>query len=99
MKYRKKPVVIEAFQWTKGGHPEWFKAAIERGDVVRNFTPDGKGVFSLTIKTLEGDHRAKPGDFIIKGVKDELYPCREDIFRMTYDPVTEIDRQCGGEEK
>lgn len=59
MKFRKKPVVIEAYQT---------KEAME-------------------IETLEGTHKAIPGDWIITGVKGERYPCKDDIFRATYDPA------------
>ena len=87
MKYRKRPVVIEAFQWT-GGHnqredPVWIVDAINRGDVCYQAGDDP----CLSIKTLEGNMRAGVGDWIIKGIKGELYPCRNDIFRATYEPV------------
>lgn len=84
MKYRKKPVVIEAFQWT--GRPDqlddpvWVIDAIKSGTVT--VYPD-----HLIIKTLEGDHRASVGDYIIQGIKGELYPCKPDIFTATYDAV------------
>ena len=90
MQYRKKPVVIEAFQWDgklnlRGtGWPDWLKDA-ERAEVVQQ-TFEGY----LTIRTLEGDHRAQPGDWIIRGVKGELYPCKPDIFAATYESA-EID--------
>ncbi len=76
MKYRKKPVVIEATQWFKmGDHP-----AVE---------PPFKPVGTVLgwIKTLEGGHIVKPGDFIITGVKGEHYPCKPDIFELTYEEV------------
>jgi len=70
MKYRKKPVVIEATQWFKDGdHP------------VSNQKP--------AIATLEGWHAVTVGDFIITGVKGEHYPCKPDIFEMTYEKVEE----------
>lgn len=87
MKYRKKPVVIEAFKWT-GGHdqqedPEWIVEAIRKGSVwFKNIgTPD----VQCCIKTLEGTMIASVGDYIIKEVKGELYPCKPDIFEATYD--------------
>ena len=89
MQYRKKPVVIEAFQWDgklnlRGtGWPDWLKDA-ERAEVVQQ-TFEGY----LNIRTLEGDHRAQPGDWIIRGVKGELYPCKPDIFAATYDAVSD----------
>ena len=77
MKFRKKPVVIEATQWFKhGDHPE-----------VRRFTveeDDDRGWCS----TLDGGHIVTPGDWIITGVKGEHYPCKPDIFAATYEPVT-----------
>lgn len=73
MKYRKKPVMIEATQWFKmGDHP----AVI----------PDPRG--EPIVDTLEGSHLVTPGDFIITGVtgvKGEVYPCKPDIFWMTYE--------------
>lgn len=85
--YRKKPVVIEAMELTRS----FF-------DVVVNFIgkenlgESGSGEFAedtcyLDIKTLEGTMTANEGDFIIKGVKGEFYPCKADIFAATYDRV------------
>lgn len=95
MKFRKKPVVIEAVQWD-GQSIDAMLSFIATGAELPNapdnlhihpgigFTPPSG---SLYIPTLEGTHEAKPGDWIIKGVKGEFYPCRDDIFRMTYEPV------------
>lgn len=89
MKYRKKPVVIEAFQWTgapdQTEDPEWIIAAIRNGTV--SFV---KEPFGMLIDTLEGTHRANPGDYIIQGIQGELYPCKPDIFKATYEPVMEV---------
>jgi len=79
-KYRKKPVVIEAFQWTVDEIPDWWKNV--SGDFVVNVQTG-----SVFIPTLEGTHEAKSGDFILKGVKGELYPCKPDIFPLTYEKV------------
>ena len=82
MKYRKKPVVIEAFQW-KGSlesAPEWFVNSGNRGPVMRHIT-------FVNIHTLEGIMRADVGDWIIKGVNGEIYPCKPDIFEKTYEEV------------
>lgn len=84
-KYRKKPVVIEAIQW-KGepilfNVPKWLSEAQDTGKL--RFVSDSKAI----IETLEGDHRVSPGDYIIKGIKGELYPCKPDIFEMTYELV------------
>ena len=80
--YRKKPVVIEAFQWTGDADqiddPVWIVEAIKTGKVII-----GQGI--LQIETLEGVMEAKPGDWIIKGVQGEIYPCKPDIFEQTYE--------------
>lgn len=107
MKFRKKPVVIEAVlfegikpdgRWMLGSGgfhaeppPDWFQkahadgtitqATVERGEV--NLVANWKEC--LWIKTLEGGHIASPGDWIIQGVKGELYPCKPDIFEATYE--------------
>lgn len=86
MKYRKRPVVIEAFQFdgdfmdSNGNYyvPDWAVKAFQEG--VLYF--EGADLF---VKTLEGIHSASCGDYIIKGVKGELYPCKPDIFEMTYE--------------
>lgn len=85
MKYRKKPVVIEAIQFdgSNDSANEVLAWIGHYGHEARN-TNGG-----VVIKTLEGDHLARPGDFIIKGVKNEFYPCRDDIFRQTYEVVDE----------
>ena len=76
MKYRKKPVVIEATQWFKhGDHPA----------VLLGVRFDGRPY----IETLEGPHLVTPGDWIITGVKGEHYPCKPDIFEVTYEEVKE----------
>lgn len=84
--YRKKPVVIEAFRWTGGPDqtedPEWIIEAIRDGKI----TFDAGLMF---IETLEGVHRAVPGDYIIRGIAGEIYPCKPDIFEQTYEPVNE----------
>lgn len=78
--YIKKPVVIEAFQWMKDEVPSWWVEA--KGIKLEIDT----GV--ALIPTLEGIMRATPGDWIIKGIKGEIYPCRSDIFQATYEAVT-----------
>jgi hypothetical protein len=78
-KYRKKPVVIEAFKWMTDEVPEWWKSA-------KNVAVD-VATGSAFIPTLEGTHEARPGDYIIQGIKGELYPCKPDIFAATYEPV------------
>jgi hypothetical protein len=75
-RFRKKPVVIEAFR-LGDAIPDWARG---RRDIA--FLSAG-----ATIHTLEGAMRANPGDWIIRGVKDELYPCKPDIFEATYEPA------------
>jgi len=74
--YRKKPVVIQAEQWWKFGDvPEAHIQPLKPGS--------DKGY----IETLEGGHEVTPGDWIIRGVKGEYYPCKPDIFEATYEAV------------
>ena len=91
MKYRKKPVVIEAIQWSGNisQHREVMDFVKEHSSNKRALTFNTDRDNTLTIKTLEGDHIANRGDFIICGVKGELYPCKPDIFEMTSDEVKE----------
>lgn len=86
-KYVKKPVVIEAVQWTGDNAKEILDFA--EGDIVS--IDDREGVWEIEIATLEGNHTARKGDFIIRGVKGEHYPCKPDIFVATYDGVKEND--------
>ena len=80
MKYRKKPVVIEAVQWTGSNIDEVVAFA---GSAVLSMQISPMKQFH--IGTLEGQHAASVGDYIIKGVKGEFYPCKPDIFEMTYE--------------
>ena len=77
--YRKKPVVIEALLYT--GHNSYDVNEFTRGE-ASNYTES-----QCTIHTLEGDMIASVGDYIIKGVKGEFYPCKPDIFFQTYEEV------------
>lgn len=90
-KYRKKPVEIEAFLWTGGPDqtedPEWAVEAINKGKIF--FAKDDINETIICINTLEGVMTGQQGDYIIKGVKGEIYPCKPDIFELTYEPVTE----------
>ena len=79
--YRKKPVVIEAIQWTGENHAEMCEFIDPE---VFEIIPR----VGLLIHTMEGDHHASPGDYIIKGVNGEFYPCKPDIFAKTYEPAT-----------
>ena len=79
MKFREKPVVIEAELYD--GSKESIAKVLRLGDSIMLFKDH------LIIKTLEGNHHADLGDWIIKGVKGELYHCKPDIFEQTYEPV------------
>lgn len=92
-RYRKKPVEIEAVKFLgvdrKGGAsfqemPLWLADAIKGGNVFLEFTLHGP---VTKINTLEGCMTADIGDWIIQGVKGELYPCKPDIFAATYEKV------------
>lgn len=83
MKYRKKPVVIDAVRWDG-------RLTTVESLVVGSITPDVSQELddpALLISTLEGVLRAEVGDYIIRGVKGELYPCKPDIFEATYEAV------------
>lgn len=88
MKYRKKPVVIEAILWD--GTIQTLKVLQAMGMQARSYSADDNrrdGICELKIETLESPHEASLGDWIIKGVKGEFYPCKPDIFEQTYEPV------------
>ncbi len=89
MKFRKKPVVIEAMQFTtnnEAGSPamdaivNWANQGRDKPNAWHNGT-------NIFINTLEGEMRADVGDWIIRGVKGEFYPCKPDIFAATYEPA------------
>ena len=77
-KFRKKPVVIDAVQWLG-----------TNADEIKDFADEQMSWkdLSLYIHTLEGVMRADAGDWIIKGVKGEIYPCKNDVFEATYEPA------------
>lgn len=81
MKFRKKPVVIEAIQWN-GKNVDEIKEFMK----VEKITPCND---KIHIVTLEGVMEASKNDFIIKGVQGEFYPCKPDIFESTYEEVVE----------
>ena len=107
MRYRKKPVVIEAVQircaeysdpddvstWDTpfSAGPDWLRRAFSDG-TLRPRDPMGSDYLLWEIETLEGVMAADPGDWIIRGVKGELYPCKPDIFAMTYEPADDPAR-------
>jgi len=83
VKYRKKPVVIEAVQWTGENFEELWKLLESK---------EGRAVYeesdmSIFLETLEGTMKAEVGDYIIKGVQGEIYPIKEEIFLKTYEQV------------
>lgn len=91
-KYTKRPVEIEAVEWqgdfiVNGENiaPDWMKDALDKGTAF--FVDQGE----LVIATLEGEMKAKVGDYIVKGVEGELYPVDASIFRKTYVPSGEGD--------
>ena len=94
-KYRKKPVIIEAVQWDGKDHRGMFDfldgsfRSVMAVSGTNFYIDHSKVVGGLIIKTLEGEHLAQIGDYIIKGVKGEYYPCKPDIFEATYEPVEE----------
>ena len=83
MKYRKKPVVIDALQYNGTNFKEIleFIGGVDERDKIDIHHE------SIFIKTLEGDMEAKKGDWIIRGVRGEYYPCKPDIFEETYEKV------------
>ena len=96
MEFRKKPVVIDAIKWTGKNHRDTFNF-IDCKKLDSPIKPSGKNFYidhskvlgGLIIKTLEGEHLANIGDWIIKGVAGEFYPCKPDIFNKTYELVVE----------
>lgn len=86
-KYRKKPVEIEAIQFN-GTSMSLEKISIWSDKKVwGNFSSYGEFLGTLSINTLEGIMTASPKDYIIKGVKGEYYPCKPDIFEITYEKL------------
>jgi hypothetical protein len=79
-KYRKKPIEIEAFRLGIDCIPDWFMDKVTSNDIIIHGS-----MLCADIKTLEGVMLASYGDFIIKGVKGEIYPCKPVIFYATYE--------------
>lgn len=90
-KYRKKPVVIDAFKWTgdinQTEDPEWIVEYIKT--TCQPFAKNKFGEVVMLIETLEGVMTANQGDYIIKGVQGEIYPCKPEIFEQTYEKVVD----------
>jgi hypothetical protein len=97
-KYRKKPVVIEAFQYDgdlkdRDGSwyvPAWAVEAYEKGVMYYSSESCGAPPCELFIETLEGIHHVSIGDYVIQGVNGELYPCKPDIFEKTYESIKNL---------
>lgn len=90
MKYRKKPIVVEAFKLNERGLIEehWFWDAVQNGTITpHNFKTFSPGPAWCEIKTLEGTMIAQAGDYIIRGVNGEIYPCKANIFEKTYEVI------------
>jgi len=85
MKFRKRPVIIEAVQWRTDNLDEIIDGLRLENDSLKSVYPTSDG--GLYIRTLEGQMLASHGDWIIKGVAGELYPCKPDIFERTYEAV------------
>lgn len=91
-KFRKKPVEIDAFKFYVDEMPDWFMDKVSSNDVIlRNcdYRRYDKEDAYCEIKTLEGVMRGNGGDYIIRGVQGEIYPCKPDIFEQTYEKVAE----------
>lgn len=93
MQYRKKPVIIEAMQWNGNNEIQIMDFVGQKLRVSRppsqyehdhDLTDD---IINIFIPTLEGEMRADRNDYIIKGVKGEFYPCKPDIFHLTYEKI------------
>jgi len=87
--YRKKPVVIEAFKYGIDYRPDWFNDKVTTNEIITfvGYNLKNPEEYYCEIKTLEGVMRGNCGDYIIKGVKGEIYPCKPDIFEATYEIV------------
>lgn len=95
MKYRKRPVEVEAFQWSGDIWELWEWILSTGHELQKKGWPHKRNADgTLTIKTLEGDHLAQHGDWIIRGVAGEFYPCKPEIFAATYERVE--DEACRG---
>lgn len=92
MKFRKKPVVVEAFRFGYDDPPRWARTAQIKGRMTP-FSQDGGRFRWCEIETPEGTLRAEVGDWIIRGVAGDLYPCKPEIFAQTYEAV---DTEMGG---
>lgn len=88
-KYVKKPVEIEAWQFTKKNYADGAPQFIRQSKDIELWSQYGGDVIGGEVKTLEGVMTVSENDYIIKGVQGEFYPCKPDIFHLTYDEVSE----------
>ena len=83
-RYRKKPVEIEAIQWNSDNIEKVYEML--GNNLIVTPSADGERLYHF-IRTLEGDMELSWNDYVIKGVKGEFYPCKPDIFELTYDKI------------
>jgi hypothetical protein len=97
VKYRKKPVVVDAYHFTRAtfnreSQPVWLREAMQ-GDwdnsTVKLWSQYGGNIIAGEINTLEGKMQVSENDYIIQGISGEIYPCKPDIFKATYEEVVE----------
>lgn len=88
-KFRKRPVEVEAFCIGRDPLPDWFMDKVSDCTIALHGEYGNVPLTSCSIKTLEGVMKADPGDYIVKGVAGEIYPCKPDIFAATYEPAPE----------
>ena len=89
-RYRKKPVEIEAFQFYIDSMPDWFMDKVSTNDIILENCDYNRYPIQeayCLIRTLEGMMTAHGGDYIIKGIQGEIYPCKSDIFKQTYQKI------------
>ena len=90
MKFRKKPVVVEAYRLGDDGWPDAIWHGVNENKIILHLSRINNGVVGhVEIQTLEGVMRGEIGDWIIRGVAGEFYPCKPDIFELTYEPLRE----------
>lgn len=97
MKFRKRPVIIEAVKFHNREYadnplvfdeiPKWLQEAVDNKTIIPEFRSED--YWYLNIQTLEGTMSARPDDWIIQGVNGEIYPCKPDIFEKTYEKVSD----------
>jgi hypothetical protein len=102
-KYCKKSVIFEAFKWTADSHqteePIWIVEALSKKwgeECSARILDEGTSSVHMEIFTLEGIHTARRGDYIIRGIKGEIYPCKPDIFEQMYELVSQSMKNNGG---